>query len=133
MKDWILNIKALIGLALAVPVAVGATVYTAKNVDLPFGTKEAKTQMQTLAGIPAEAVRVFKELAGKANNKHWKDQEERLNKSAYQIESDTNQWMEHLKKINIKVTEDALNERSAEMKDWEDKQFSNDFFKDSDK
>lgn len=84
-------------------------------------------------GPTPEAVEAFKEIASKADNKHWKKQETRLDKSAAQIKSDTNQWMEHLKKTNNKVTEDALNERNTEMKDWEDKQFSSESFKDSEK
>jgi hypothetical protein len=84
-------------------------------------------------GPTPEAVEAFKEIASKADNKHWKAQETRLDKSAAQIKSDTNQWIEHLRKTNNKTTEDALNERNMEMKDWEDKQFSNEFFKDSGK
>lgn len=76
-----------------------------------------------------EAVKAFKEIASKADNKHWKEQETRLDSSAKNAQQHTAEWMNSSRKSNPKLTAENIQGRDDEMKKWEDEQFSSDFFK----
>ncbi len=80
-------------------------------------------------GPTPEAVKAFKEIASKADNKHWKEQEKRLDSSAKNVQQHTAEWVDSTKKSDSKSTAENIQSRDDEMKKWEDEQFSSDFFK----
>jgi hypothetical protein len=70
-----------------------------------------------------DAVKAFKEIASKADNKHWKEQEIRLDKSAKQIASNTKAWKNRASKNNPQVLAAMMEQDDQEMKKWEAENF----------
>lgn len=105
------------GLLLILSVAVLAIAYHQKSEDLPVSSAGLQS------GVTPEAKAAFDEVAAKADNQHWKDQEERLDKSAQRIQADTKAWMTSIEKSNPKATEDLINEHDDKMKKWEEENF----------